>query len=89
MGPITYCLCHKEIIGVAMWITGLCAFPPLIPVTEISINEPGLVISKEFNAPVDKSYLLDLNFIFPSTEARTRDEIVEMGTTPAVTALEM
>lgn len=79
MGPITYSLCHKEVIGVAMWITGLCSFPPLIPKTEVSIREPGLVLSKEFNVPVDKSYLLDLKFIFPSTEARLQDEIVGDG----------
>ena len=45
-----------------MWITGLCAFWPPIPDTEISIQDTGLALNKEFSAPVTKSYLLTLNF---------------------------
>lgn len=76
MGPTTYSLCNKEFIGLAMWITGLCAFPPLVPPTEISLQQSGVVLSKEFNAPVDKSYLLQLRFVFPSTEVRLKDRLV-------------
>jgi hypothetical protein len=76
MGPVTYSLCHKEIIGLAMWITGFCAFPPLIPATEVSLRDPGLILSKDFNAPVDTSYLLNLRFVFPSTEIRIKDRLV-------------
>jgi hypothetical protein len=85
MGPITYSLCHKEVIGLAMWITGLCAFPPLIPATEILIRDSGLVLSREFNAPVDTSYLLSLRFVFPSTETRIKDKLVGVGYSPAPT----
>ncbi len=59
-----------------MWITGLCAFPPLIPATEISIREAGLVLITKFTAPVDKSYLLSLRFVFSSTETRIKDNLV-------------
>lgn len=76
MGPITYSLCHKEYIGLAMWITGFCAFPPLVPPTEISLKDSGVVLAREFNAPVDKSYLLQLRFVFPSTEIRIKDRLV-------------
>jgi hypothetical protein len=79
MGPITYSLCNKDVIGLAMWITGFCAFPPLIPATEISLRDRGLILSKEFHAPVDKSYLLNLRFVFPSTEARIKDRLVGDG----------
>lgn len=76
MGPITYSLCHKPVIGLAMWITGLCTFWPPIPDTEISIRDSGLVLNKEFSAPVAKSYLFTLRFVFPSTEARLKDKLV-------------
>jgi len=79
MGPVAYSLCHKEVIGVAMWITGLCSFPPLIAPTEIALQEPGVVLRKDFNAPVDKSYLLGLRFVFPSSDARLKDELVGDG----------
>src|SRR5947199_8250259 len=59
-----------------MWIAGLCAFPPLIPATEISIREAGLVLSTKFTAPVKKSYLLSLRFVFSSTETRIKDNLV-------------
>jgi Domain of unknown function (DUF5625) len=59
-----------------MWITGLCVFWPPLPPTEISIQDTGLILNKEFNAPVDKSYLLLLRFTFPSNEARLKDELV-------------
>ncbi|KJC44755.1 hypothetical protein UP09_13875 [Bradyrhizobium sp. LTSP885] len=81
MGPIAYSLCHKEIIGLAMWITGFCAFAPLIPATEVSLRDPGLILSREFHAPVDTSYLLNLRFVFPSTESRIKDRLVGDGRT--------
>lgn len=37
---------------------------------------PGVLLDREFRAPVEKSYLLALHFIFPSTEARLKDEVV-------------
>ena len=64
LGPIAYSLCQKPVIGHAMWITGLCAFWPPIPDTEISIQDTGLALNKEFSAPVTKSYLLTLRFVF-------------------------
>jgi hypothetical protein len=67
-----------------MWITGLCAFWPPIPDTEISIRDTGLVLDKDFSAPVSKSYLFTLRFVFPSTEARLRDELVGDGHTSGV-----
>jgi hypothetical protein len=64
-----------------MWITGLCAFWPPIPDTEISIQDAGLVLDKEFNAPVAKSYLLALRFVFLSRQAYDKDELVGDGHT--------
>ena len=80
MGPITYSLCKTQYIGIVMFISGMCAFPNLIEPTEISLQEPGIVLSKDFNAPVDENYLLTLNFIFPSVEERIKDSLVGDGT---------
>lgn len=79
MGPLTYSLCHKPVIGLAMWICGLCHFPPPIPQTPVSLQQPGPILRVSFEAPVDKSYLLAFQFVFPSVEARLRDELVGDG----------
>lgn len=79
MNSITYALCSKQIIGPAMWIVGLCSFPPPVPPTEVSLQERGLVLQRDFEAPVSKAYGLDLRFIFPSVDARLKDELVGDG----------
>jgi hypothetical protein len=59
-----------------MFVASLCAFPPLIRNEPLPLTSAGSVASKEFVVPVDKSYLFDLAFEFPSIEAIRRDEIV-------------
>lgn len=76
MGPITYSLCQKAIIGPAMWIVGLCSFPPLIDEISLPINTTGASVKTSFSAPVDKNYQFILNFEFASTEARLQDTLV-------------
>lgn len=76
MNPITYSLCQKPVIGLAMWIASLCSFPPLIENEPISLAAAGAKISTSFNVPVDKSYGFVLDFDFPSAEARVKDQIV-------------
>lgn len=75
MGPVTYALCGKPAIGVAMWITGLCAFPPLFHDRPISLDAAGTQVSAAFEAPVDKKYLLAAGFEFASREARVHDRL--------------
>lgn len=76
MGPTAYALCQKGIIGPAMWIVGLCAFPPLISSTVLPLQTVGTVTSSSFTVPVDKNYQFLLEFEFTSTEARLQDKIV-------------
>ena len=76
MNPITYSLCQKPVIGVVMWITSLCSFPPLIQDAPISLATAGAKISVAFQVPVDKRYGFDLAFDFPSPEARSMDQII-------------
>ncbi|WP_411969922.1 DUF5625 family protein [Paucibacter sp. DJ2R-2] len=76
MGPTAYALCQNGIIGPAMWIVGLCVFPPLIGSTALPLQTAGIATSSSFTVPVDKSYQFLLEFEFASTEARLQDKIV-------------
>lgn len=76
MGPTTYALCQKSFLGHAMWITGLCAFPPLFSGQNIDLSTTGASVTKSFEVPVEKSYPLAVRFEFPSVEARLSDQIV-------------
>lgn len=79
MGPIAYTLCHKPLIGLAMFVSGMCAFPALIDRQPIDLTKAGATVSVPFEAPVDKRYTLDLVFAFASKEAMDRDDIVGQG----------
>lgn len=76
MGPITYWLCEKPVIGVVMWISSLCAFPPLFSNEPIALSIANSTVSKAFVVPVDKKYPLTLTFAFESLQARLSDQIV-------------
>jgi hypothetical protein len=81
MGPIAYSLCQKPVIGIAMFITNFCAFPPLIYDEPLSTAST----SKEFSVPVDKSYFLEVN-ISANRDAGCQpdsgSELQEKSTTP-------
>ncbi|MYN09117.1 DUF5625 family protein [Pseudoduganella aquatica] len=62
MGPLAYTLCQKSVIGVGMFVTGLCAFPPLIPDTPLPLSTAAPTVTVPFTVPVDKSYEFDLRF---------------------------
>lgn len=79
MGPTTYALCQKPVIGVVMLITSLCTFPPLFSNEPFPLSQAGTNISKAFTVPVDKDYRFELGFEFPSVEARLSDQIVGSG----------
>ena len=76
MGPTTYALCQKPVIGFVMWITTLCSFPPLFKDAPISLENAGSSVSVLFTAPVTKLYPLEISFEFPSAEALLNDNIV-------------
>ncbi|NML18259.1 DUF5625 family protein [Azohydromonas caseinilytica] len=76
MGPTTYALCQKPVIGIVMWITALCGFPPLFADEPIALSREGSTITREFEAPVDLKYPLNIDFEFESTQARLDDSIV-------------
>ncbi|HYD61685.1 MAG TPA: DUF5625 family protein [Noviherbaspirillum sp.] len=76
MGPTTYLLCQKPVIGLVMWAATLCAFPPLFSDAPIELAVAGATVTRSFTVPVEKGYPLALNFRFPSVEARLGDQIV-------------
>ena len=75
MGPTTYALCKKPVIGVVMWITSLCVFPPLFSDAPLSLSKAGTTLSQTFNVKVDKRYGFELEFEFPSVAARVHDQV--------------
>ena len=76
MGPITSSLCHSPVLGIAMWLSTLCAFPPPMPEKSVSLDAPGLILSSTFDAPIDYSYQLILTFTFPTLDDRLKDKFV-------------
>lgn len=76
MGPIAYSLCQKPIIGVVLFITSLCAFPPLFMGEPITLTTAGSKVSKAFSVPVEKKYPLVVSFEFQSIETRLSDQII-------------
>ncbi|MEZ5659902.1 MAG: hypothetical protein R3E83_15620, partial [Burkholderiaceae bacterium] len=59
-----------------MFVTNLCAFPPLFEDQPISLGTAGTSISTEFEAPVDTTYIFELKFEFASTAKRVEDNLV-------------
>jgi Domain of unknown function (DUF5625) len=76
MGPITYSLCQKPILGVAMWLASACAIPALFTGAPINLAVPASKVVAAFNAPIDLTYSLGIRFDFESAEAKISDEIV-------------
>lgn len=76
MGPLTYSLCHKPVIGLVMYITSACAFPPLFYDEPFALQRAGARVVKEVEAPIDHVYKVNLAFHFPSAQARDADTLV-------------
>jgi hypothetical protein len=76
VNPTLYALCHKPVIGVALWLSTLCTFPPLLKETPIAVAKAGLVVSSAFQVPVAQGYFLSARFTFPSTQERISDTLV-------------
>ena len=76
MGPIAYVLCQKPVIGLAMFVSSLCVFPPLALDVPVSLTTVGARTSISISVPVDKSYFAELDFEFPNADAMRADEIV-------------
>jgi hypothetical protein len=62
MNQTIYNLCQKPILGSAMWILGLCSFPPLIASTPVSFNEEKVILVSDFEVKVPLKYFIYLKF---------------------------
>ena len=77
MGPITYSVCHKSIVGLLLTLTPLCDFPPLVSQKPVSLQAPQIILSETFYVPVDDlGYFLFIKHRFGSTEERLADRLV-------------
>lgn len=76
MDPIIYSICQKPVIGMVMWLTSLCVFPPLFSDEPIELSVKDSSTTKIFKVPVDKKYQLTVSFEFESIQKRLEDQIV-------------
>ena len=76
MNSFTHALCQKPVLSVAMWMTGLCAFPPLFSNLPIDLTHTGALATTEFKVNVPKSYHLSLTVEFESAQKRVDDLVV-------------
>lgn len=76
MGPIAYALCQKPVIGLLMYMSSACVFPPLVQQAPLSLMTAQSSASAAFTVKVEKAYTIELNFEFPDGEALRRDQIV-------------
>jgi hypothetical protein len=76
MGPVTYALCKKPVLGLLLFVASACGFPPLFDEAPFPLQEAGARLVKEFEAPVSKRYSLNLNFHFPTAAAIRADAVV-------------
>jgi hypothetical protein len=76
MNPLSYSLCQKPVLGLMMFVSGMCAFPPLFLEAPLPLQRAGARVIEEVEAPVGKAYFLDLVFTFPSAAAARDDEVV-------------
>jgi hypothetical protein len=76
MGPTAYALCKKPVIGLLMFISNACAFPPLVLHEPLSLTTAQSSASAAFTVKVEKTYTIALAFEFPDVAALGRDQVV-------------
>ncbi|GGX75997.1 hypothetical protein GJV26_17775 [Massilia dura] len=79
MGPLIYSLCQQPVLGLILYISTACAFPPLFDAEPFPLRQAGTTIVRQFKAPVGKPYFLMLHFKFPSSDAVHGSEIAGSG----------
>lgn len=77
MNPLTYSLCQKPVIGLMMFASGLCVFPPVFQDEPLPLQQSGASFIKEFKVPVSKPYFLEIGFEFPSAASIRSDDVAE------------
>jgi len=76
MGPIAYSLCQKPVIGLLMWATSMCTFPPLFDNVTLNVSEVNSSISVDFEVEVERNYNLEMSFAFASKMLYKEDDVV-------------
>ena len=79
MGPTTYALCQKPVIGILLWIANMCVSSTLIDGLPISFATVQTVSSKPFKVRVDEVYGFGMQFEFDSVEKRIADKLTGTG----------
>jgi hypothetical protein len=79
MGPVTYSLCIKPVIGIALLLVGACSFPPLIADMPLSLLSEGTPAQQDLEVEVDKYYFFEMKFVFSSAAAGRNDHVIGTG----------
>ena len=74
MNPLTYSLCQKPVLGLLMFASSLCVFPPLFQDEPLPLQRTASFV-KEFEAPVSRPYFLEIGFDFPSLASIRDDQV--------------
>lgn len=62
MNELTFYLCKKPVIGVAMWLSSLCVTNQLLKNTFVDLSKEGTIIDQTIESPMDEQYHLMLSF---------------------------
>lgn len=76
MTPRRYALCRKPVIGLLMWITGQCVFPPLFEAPAPDLAQAGSKVTQPFDVAIELPYQFELAFDFGTHQAYTEDRIL-------------
>ena len=76
MTPGRYALCGKPVIGLLMWITSQCVFPPLFEAPAPDLARAGSEVTQPFDVAIELHYQFELEFDFGTSQAYTEDRIL-------------
>lgn len=76
MTAARYRHCRKPVLGLLMWITSLCVFPPLFDDAEIELAAPGAAVSDKFSVAVGMTYELKLRTEFGPGQAAAVEAVI-------------
>ena len=82
MTPRRYALCRKPLIGLLMWITSQCVFPPLFEAPAPNLAQAGSQVTQPFDVAIELRYPFVLEFDFGTPQAYAEDRILGFAPDP-------
>lgn len=79
MNELTYSLCQKPVLGLVMYLSSLCVFPPPLENVPLPLDRPGGIAEGEFEAPATTAYSIELVFKYSEKEFAATNGVVGSG----------